>query len=131
MSGGAAVRFRRRPLLHLLQIALDCLRLEQGRTSLLPAPLFADRDVRLRKVHRERAAESRTARQVDLAAKESRDLTANGESQTGSAVLARSGAIGLTERFPNDLLLVFRNSNSRIVYFERDHMTRVVEDIVV
>ena len=81
------------------------------------------RDVGLRQVQGERAAHSGSALQTDLTAQQARQLAADGEAQTGAAVLAAGGAIRLLERLEDDSLLVLRNADAGVGDGERDHAT--------
>src|SRR5947209_6672178 len=57
---------------------------------------------------------------MDLAAEQASDLTADRQSQTGPAVLARGGAVRLLEGFEDRVELVLRNSDAGIADAEAD-----------
>ena len=61
---------------------------------------------------------------VDLAAEEPRDLARDGEAETGAAVLAAGGAVGLLEGFEDDLLLVAGDADPAVDHLEGDHVPR-------
>ena len=54
------------------------------------------------------------AGQLDFAAEQRGQFTADGETQTGSAVFAAGAGIGLLEGFEDELLLFRRNADSGI-----------------
>ena len=68
---------------------------------------------------------------MNLTAEQSCDLAADRKTQSRAAVLAAGGAIGLAERFEDDLLLVVRNADAGIVHLECDHVPSAVQDLVV
>ena len=51
---------------------------------------------------------------MDLSAEETGDFTADRQPQPGAAILAAGGAVGLLERFEDQLLLVFGNPDAGI-----------------
>ena len=67
-----------------------------------------------RQIQRERAACADRAVQPDFSAKQSRDLTANGEAEAGPSVLPCDGSVCLLERLENDLMFVGRNTDAGI-----------------
>ena len=77
-----------------------------------------------RQVQRERAAHAWRAAQLDLAAKQIRQLAADRQPQTRAAVLAARAGIGLLERLEHDPLLLGRNADAGIRHLERDDATR-------
>ena len=58
------------------------------------------------------------AAQLNLAAKEGRELAADGEAKTGAAEFPAGRRVGLLKGLEDDLLLVERNAYSRVRYFE-------------
>ena len=87
--------------------------------------------VRLRQVQRERAALAGRARQLDLAAEQSRQFAADRQPQARAAVLAAGRAVGLLERLEDDLLLLRRDADAGVADAERDHAAAAVERLVV
>src|SRR5690606_29233373 len=57
---------------------------------------------------------------LDLSAQQSRQLARDGEAEARSAVLAVDGTVGLAERFEDDGLLFFRNTDAGIAHAEAD-----------
>src|SRR5208283_3879217 len=74
---------------------------------------------------------SRRAAEPNLTAEQAREFAADGESETGAAVLAAHAAVGLLERLENDLLLVGRNTDSGIADRERQHARRPIQVVIV
>ena len=87
--------------------------------------------VRLRQVQREHAALAGNAFQADLAAQQARDLAADGKAQSGAAVLAAGGSVGLLERLEDDLLLLRWNADAGILHRERHHVRGAVQHRMV
>src|SRR5262249_46922936 len=77
--------------------------------------------VALRQVERERRAAPERRAHVDLAAEQARDLAADREAEAGPAVLPAGGAVGLLERFEDQLLLGRRDADAGVDDGERDH----------
>src|SRR5437867_679673 len=75
-----------------------------------------------RNEERERAALVRRALDLNLAAEQARDLPTNGQPETGAAVLAVRRAVGLLERFEDQLLRVLRNADAGVRDFERNNI---------
>ena len=73
-----------------------------------------------RQEQRKRAALSWRADQLDFASEQSRQLAADGEAQTRSAVFAARAGVGLLERFENQPLFFRRDADARIGDFDRD-----------
>ena len=67
-----------------------------------------------RQVQRERAALARRADQPDLAAEQRRQLAADGEAETGAAVLAAGAGVGLLERLEDQPLLLGRDADAGV-----------------
>ena len=82
----------------------------------------------LRQVERKCAPGPRRALQPDLAAEQTGEFAADGESQARAAILPAGGSVGLLERFEDDALLFRRNADAGIGYRERDHALGAVED---
>ena len=74
-----------------------------------------------RQVEGESAAFSRHALQDDLAAQQTRQLAADRQPQSGAAVFAAGGAVGLLECLENHPLLVLRNADAGIADGKSDH----------
>ena len=68
---------------------------------------------------------------MNFAAQQMRQFAADGEPKTGAAILAAGRSIGLLEGFKDDLLLLERNTDTGIRYFERHHLARFVERLAV
>ncbi len=68
----------------------------------------------------ERAALTGCAVQLDLAAEEAGQLAADGEPESGAAVLAAGAAVGLLEGLEDDLLLVGGDADARVGHREGD-----------
>src|SRR5262245_46892148 len=83
-----------------------------------------------RQIERERAALIRRAAEPDLAAEESRQLSADRQAKSGAAVLSARASIGLLECFENNLLLLRRNSDARVAHRERNHRLGAVQRFV-
>src|SRR5947207_14386112 len=62
---------------------------------------------------------------------QARELAADGQPQTGAAVLARRRPIRLLEGLENDLLLVAGNTDAAVGDGEGQHFLRAIELIVV
>src|SRR4029077_12691672 len=75
----------------------------------------------------EGTAAARHAAQADFAAQQVRQLAADGQSQTGAAVLAGSARIRLLESFEYDPLLLRRNADAGIADRELDHRGGLAE----
>src|SRR2546423_14849728 len=73
-----------------------------------------------RNEQRERAALAWGADDLDLAAEEARDFPADRKSEPSATVFTIRRAIGLLERFEDQLLLVLRNADTRVLHLERD-----------
>src|SRR5215472_5588619 len=82
---------------------------------------------RQRHVKDEAAALSRSAPDGDLPAEEPRELAADRQAETGAPIAAAGGAVGLLERFEDDLLLILGNADTGIGDREGDHLRRAVE----
>ena len=85
------------------------------------------RHVDRRQEQRERAAASDRAREPDLAAEQPRDFAADRQAEAGAAVLAAGRAVGLLERFEDDLVLVRRDADAGVFDLERDDVGRAIE----
>ena len=79
------------------------------------------------KEKRERAALAGAALHADLTAEQMRKLGTDRQTQPRAAETPARGAVGLAERFENDLLLVRRNADARIDDRERHDFLRRVE----
>src|SRR5215212_7995781 len=79
------------------------------------------RDVAHREEESEGAALILGALDPDFATEQSRNLAADGKSETRTAVLAAGRAIGLLERLEDQTLLVLRDSNSGVGHREGEN----------
>ena len=77
-----------------------------------------------RQVQRERAALARRAHQPDLAAEQRRQLAADGEAETGAAVLAAGAGVGLLERLEDQPLLLRRDADAGVGDLDGDGALR-------
>ena len=64
---------------------------------------------------------------MDLATEETRDLSANREPEAGPTVFAARRAIGLLERLEDQLLLLPRDADARVLDAECDDLLGPVE----
>src|SRR5262249_25125769 len=80
-----------------------------------------------RQIEGEGAACAGCAAQLDFAAKQVGKLGADGKAETGAAVLATGGSVGLLEGFEDDLLFLERNPDAAVGHFECDHSRRGAE----
>ena len=71
-----------------------------------------------RQVEREGAALVGRAHDLDRAAEQTRDLAADGEPEPGAAVLAAGRAVGLLEGLEDELLLLERDADARVLHRE-------------
>src|ERR1700730_8864824 len=83
-----------------------------------------------RQVERKDAASSGGALQLNFAAEECCQLTADREAQTGPAVFPASARIGLLKRLENTLLLLGQDTYSGVGDLEGYDRTRVIQDRV-
>jgi hypothetical protein len=65
---------------------------------------------------------------MNFATQQGRKLAADGQPQTGAAILPAGAGIGLLKRLEDQLLLVERNADAGIRHLERDHGGRVVQN---
>src|SRR6202008_1413649 len=70
---------------------------------------------RLRQVQRERATTSRRARKLNFTTEQAGDLAADRQAQARPAILPARAPVGLLEGLEDDLLLVERNADSRVL----------------
>src|SRR5262249_185736 len=85
-------------------------------------------DISQRQIQREGAARAGRAAQLDFAAEEVGQLTADGQPQPGAAVFAAGAGIRLHEGLENDLLFLVRNTDAGIGNFESHDRRRLLED---
>ena len=85
----------------------------------------------LRQIEREGTATAGTAHEANLAAQQAGQLAANGQAQTGAAVLAAGAAVGLLKGLEDDLLLLRLNADARVGHRKRRHGLRPVEVFIV
>ena len=85
-------------------------------------------DVGLRQVEREGAALAGVAAQLDFAAEQVGQFAADGQAETGAAVLAAGARIGLLEGLEDDALFFRRDADAGIGDLEGDHRTGAGED---
>src|SRR5258708_11005487 len=64
---------------------------------------------------------------MDFAAKEAGDLTTDRKTQASTTIFAISTAVGLLERFKDNLLLIERNANAGVANPECDDFRAVTE----
>src|SRR5207245_3773597 len=81
-------------------------------------------EIRVGQVQGERAPLARLALHLDLAAEQAGDLARDGKAQSGAAVLAAGGPVGLLERFEDDLLLVPGVADARVGHGDPEHGVR-------
>ena len=121
----------------LLDIALGRRRQQRDRPShrtgrIVARPGAAGRaDIFERQEQRERTADPGCAPQLYLAAEQRRQLAADGKAETGAAVLAAGGGVGLLEGLEDDLLLFLRDADAGVGHFKRHHRRRLVENRVI
>src|ERR1700679_4014288 len=84
----------------------------------------------LRKIEGEGAAFARRAPQLNFAAKQARQLTADGQPQAGTAILSTGACVRLLASFEDNPLLLGRNSDAGIRYLEGDDRSRSSENLV-
>jgi hypothetical protein len=65
---------------------------------------------------------------MDLAAQQVRQLAADGEPEAGAAILAAGAGVGLLEGLEDDLLLLRRDADARVVHGEFDHRLGLAEN---
>ena len=82
-------------------------------------------------IENERAALVRRAAKLDFAAEQICQFAADGQSQSGSAVLSTGAGVRLLERFENDLLLFEWDADARVGDFERHYRLRLIENRVL
>ena len=63
--------------------------------------------------------------QADVAAKQRRQLAADGEAESGAAVLAARAGVGLMERLEDQLLLLRRDADAGVGHGERHRRLHV------
>ena len=66
-------------------------------------------------------------RQPDLAAEQLGNFAADRQAEAGAAVLAAGRAVGLLERFEDDLVLVRRDADAGVFDLERDDVGGAIE----
>src|SRR5205823_11661011 len=95
-------------------------RIEVGRdqTGLTCLANGARGNIIARQIKRERAADARRADESDFAAEQTRELAADRETKSRTAVFAARAAVGLLERLEDDLLLVGRDADAGIHHRE-------------
>src|SRR5207248_6660145 len=81
-------------------------------------------------VYGEDAAHARLALDPDVAAREPRELAADGQAQPGASVLAAGRAVGLQEGLEDRMLLVEGDPDARVDDAERDDLGGPIEGIV-
>src|SRR5437899_938127 len=79
------------------------------------------------KIEREGAPLRRRALDVNLATEQARDLSADRQAETRASVLPARRTVGLLERLEDELLLVARDADARILHRERDHLIGAIQ----
>ena len=81
----------------------------------------------MREIQREGAAFAGHTAKFDFSSQQVGQLTADGQPQTGAAVLATRASVGLLECFENNALLFRRNANACVGHFEGHYQRRPFE----
>src|SRR5580698_11434349 len=84
-------------------------------------------DIFDRQVKRESRTGARRAAQMNFTTEQTCQFTADGEAETGAAVLAAGRGVGLLERFEDDFLLFQRDAYAGIGNLEGDNGRRLAE----
>src|SRR3569833_2943224 len=84
-----------------------------------------------RQIEGERAADAGRGAQLDFAAEQAREFAADGEAETGAAVFAAGGGVGLLERLEDDLLLLGRDADAAVRHLEGDYARRLPQHRMV
>src|SRR4029077_15819916 len=85
---------------------------------------------RLRQVQRESATAPRRARKLNFTTEQAGDLAANSQAQPRPAILAARAPVGLLEGLKDDLLLIERNADSRVLARERKYRPGFAEGLL-
>src|SRR5208282_972383 len=80
-----------------------------------------------RQIERECRSGARRAAQMDFPTEQARQLPADGETETGTAIFAASRGVGLLEGLENELLLFEWDADAGIRDLERDDRRRLAE----
>ncbi len=88
-------------------------------------------DIGLRQVKGERAALAGRAAQLNFAAQQAGQFAADGQSQSGSAVLAAGAGVCLLEGLEDDALFLRRNADAGIGDFEGDDRRGAAENRMI
>ena len=82
-------------------------------------------------VERKGASLAGRAGHADLAAQKSGDFAADRQAKTGAAEAAAGAHVGLLERLEDDLELIGRDADARVVDGKTNHFVRAVERFVI
>ena len=84
-----------------------------------------------RQVEREGAALPMHAGELDLAAEQHRQFAADGESESGAAILAGGSGVRLLKGFEYQSLLLGRDADAGVLDRESQHLVRLAEHRVI
>ena len=88
-------------------------------------------NISLGEEERESAADARGGPELDFSAEEIGQLAADGQAETGSAVLAAGACIGLLEGLEDDALFLRSDADAGVGDLERDNRAGAGKDGVV
>src|SRR5262249_33284566 len=105
----------------------------KGLTRLFVGDIYSGRrtDIRLGQVQGKGTSVPDNAAQLNFSAEKSRQLAADGQTQSGSAIFAARARIRLLERFEYYPLLFPRYADSRVAHFEGDNGSRAAQNLMI